>query len=336
MNHPQGHKANYVFAPKGAWQSGGSASKKCLEYEPFGSLLPGRNYSSDSYRFGFNGMEKDDEMHNSTGNSYDFGARMLDPRVGRWLAMDPLAAKYPSLSPYCFVGNNPITSIDPNGKEIHIMTSGGEPVKYTPGMVYSGTDTYVQNAVASLNDLYSSDGGRHLVQQASDHREVVQIIERNAIEARGAVGYYLPDDQTLHYDPELGATLVNAQGEEYGFYAPRRVLSHELRHFLNHVTDREQFANDINPKNPENAPRRIGKWSTVEERKTIQEDNAAFPNELQRTEHTGRRGMAPLPTPANGRKTTPNSSAPNGGGSDDAPGGSLPMILGSERQSSTP
>lgn len=31
-------------------------------YEPFGSLLPGRNYSSDSYRFGFNGKEKDDEV----------------------------------------------------------------------------------------------------------------------------------------------------------------------------------------------------------------------------------------------------------------------------------
>ncbi len=82
-------------------------------YYPFGSLLPGRNYSSDSYRFGFNGQEKDDEVHNSTGNSYDFGARIYDPRVGRWWGVDPLAVKYPDLSPYSFVANSPILFIDP-------------------------------------------------------------------------------------------------------------------------------------------------------------------------------------------------------------------------------
>ena len=118
MNHPQGHKANYVFAPKGAWQSGGSASKKCLEYESFGSLLLGRNYSSNSYRHGFNGMEKDDEIYAATGTSYDFGARMYDPRVGRSLSLDPLAGKYPGISPYSFALNTPIQAKDPDGKVV--------------------------------------------------------------------------------------------------------------------------------------------------------------------------------------------------------------------------
>jgi hypothetical protein len=35
------------------------------------------------YRFGFNGKENDNEVHNATGTSVDFGARMYDPRVGR-------------------------------------------------------------------------------------------------------------------------------------------------------------------------------------------------------------------------------------------------------------
>jgi RHS repeat-associated protein len=52
------------------------------------------------------------------GNSYDFGARMYDPRIGRWLTIDPFAAKYPNISPYVFVGNMPIIASDPNGKEI--------------------------------------------------------------------------------------------------------------------------------------------------------------------------------------------------------------------------
>ena len=87
-------------------------------YEPFGSLLPGRNYSSDAYRFGFNGMPKDDEVHGATGTSYDFGARMHDSRVGRWWSIDPLAMKYPYASPYVFGLDNPIYFIDPNGMEV--------------------------------------------------------------------------------------------------------------------------------------------------------------------------------------------------------------------------
>src|SRR5690606_36422730 len=49
------------------------------------------------YRYGFNGMEKDNEVKGK-GNSYDFGARMYDSRLGRWLSIDPLTGKYPNLS----------------------------------------------------------------------------------------------------------------------------------------------------------------------------------------------------------------------------------------------
>jgi RHS repeat-associated protein len=45
------------------------------------------------YRFGFNGQEKDDEVK-VEGNSLDFGARIYDSRLGRWLSLDPLQAKY--------------------------------------------------------------------------------------------------------------------------------------------------------------------------------------------------------------------------------------------------
>jgi len=47
-----------------------------LDYEPGGSLLPGRNYSSDSYKFGFQGQVKDDEVYGATGTSSAFEYRM--------------------------------------------------------------------------------------------------------------------------------------------------------------------------------------------------------------------------------------------------------------------
>jgi hypothetical protein len=64
-------------------------------------------------------MEKDDEIKGE-GNSYDFGARMLDPRVGRFFALDPLDSKTPDTSGYSVSGDSPIYKIDENG-EIEII-----------------------------------------------------------------------------------------------------------------------------------------------------------------------------------------------------------------------
>jgi len=78
-----------------------------------------KTYSADSssYRYGFNGMEKDDDIKGS-GNSLDFGARIYDSRLGRWLALDPLMRKYPSSSPYNGLGNNPTYFVDRDGRDI--------------------------------------------------------------------------------------------------------------------------------------------------------------------------------------------------------------------------
>lgn len=67
-----------------------------------------------NYIYGFNGMEGDDEIKDG-GNSYDFGARMLDPRIGRFLSIDAYWAAYPKLSPYCYAANQVISFTDKNG-----------------------------------------------------------------------------------------------------------------------------------------------------------------------------------------------------------------------------
>ena len=85
------------------------------DYYVFGSLMPGRDANSSNYRFGFNGMEKDDEMK-SKGNSYDFEARIYDPRISRFLTIDPEAKTYPMWTPYCFAANSPLRWIDEDGK----------------------------------------------------------------------------------------------------------------------------------------------------------------------------------------------------------------------------
>jgi RHS repeat-associated protein len=67
------------------------------------------------YRFAFNGKERDNETYGE-GNAYDFGARIYDSRIGRWLAVDPFTRKQPYASPYKSMSNNPILFIDPDGR----------------------------------------------------------------------------------------------------------------------------------------------------------------------------------------------------------------------------
>ncbi len=93
---------------------------------PFGMLQPGMySETGTTYRFGFNGMLRDDEVKDigstlpqeeGVGNSYDFGARMYDPRSGRFFRLDPFRTKFPWQSPYLFAGNNPVAYTDKDGK----------------------------------------------------------------------------------------------------------------------------------------------------------------------------------------------------------------------------
>jgi RHS repeat-associated protein len=89
------------------------------DYYPFGMQMPGRSYlanSSLSYRYGFNGKEKDDEVMGA-GNEIDYGMRVYDPRAGRFLSVDALTKTFPALTPYQYAGNSPIKFIDLDGAE---------------------------------------------------------------------------------------------------------------------------------------------------------------------------------------------------------------------------
>lgn len=71
---------------------------------------------ADSYRFGFNGKENDNEIK-GTGNHIDFKFRGYDPRLGRFFSVDPLAGQYPWNSTYAFAENRVIDGVDLEGLE---------------------------------------------------------------------------------------------------------------------------------------------------------------------------------------------------------------------------
>ena len=84
-----------------------------LHYLPWGEdFVDQRLNSFDGVRHTFSAKEKDAE----TGYSY-FGARYYSSDLSIWLSVDPMAAKYPSLSPYVYCADNPVKLVDPNGEE---------------------------------------------------------------------------------------------------------------------------------------------------------------------------------------------------------------------------
>ncbi len=85
------------------------------DYYAFGGPMPGRQYNTTGYRYGFNGKEKIDEF-SVDGGDLDFGARIYDSRLGRFLSTDPFASSFAFQSPYLYASNCPIAKIDKNGE----------------------------------------------------------------------------------------------------------------------------------------------------------------------------------------------------------------------------
>ncbi len=91
------------------------------------------------------GKERDSE----TGFSY-FGARYYDSDLMTgWLSVDPMADKYPSLSPYAYCAWNPVKLVDPDGRKIDSATVS----QNIWNMVTPSSETYNEKFANVFNQL---------------------------------------------------------------------------------------------------------------------------------------------------------------------------------------
>jgi RHS repeat-associated protein len=146
------------------------------DYYPFGLTFNSyQRENSVDQRHLYNGKEQQNEL----GIDWlDYGARMYMPELGRWGVIDPHSYKYSSVSPYNYAFNNPITIVDPDGKDgviylqvllnrknipaIDIKTLKLIVNKITLMLKEAGIDLRVEvhysNRVMSKKEFYSREG----------------------------------------------------------------------------------------------------------------------------------------------------------------------------------
>ena len=158
--------ADHLGSTSAITDANGSLTQHVL-YFAYGETFIDEHRNSTNSPYLYNGKEYDEE----TGRYY-YGARYYDPRVSLWIGVDPLAGKYPTMSPYNYCNGNPINLIDPDGR------SAGSPSTHTDEngnvvQVYNDGDLGIykhqgneQQTKEELKNNYSqnntSGGGEHM------------------------------------------------------------------------------------------------------------------------------------------------------------------------------
>lgn len=125
------HGLDHAVVNYTAWSAAGSGAP----------VTGNSDGQGNEYRYGFNGKEKDD--NGEFGNThYDYGFRIYNPSIGRFLSVDPLTKSYPELTPYQFASNKPINSIDLDGLEARTSIKG----EFVNGHWTMGSDNHISLA----------------------------------------------------------------------------------------------------------------------------------------------------------------------------------------------
>ena len=213
-------------------------------YYPFGALF-GDGTGDDVQRYKYNGKELERLL---ALDWYDYGARWYDPVLARWHAVDPLAEKYPDISPYVYCNNNAVNAIDPDGRKIVIvgdrqqrisvlgqlqkLTNDKLGVRRSDGMVVilsRGTrnlDKELVNGTRLVSELINHERSMDIRPSADNSREHDRY-QMDALNGKGT-------DVSIYYNMRQNPTVLTRNpktGKIQEEVIPSHiVLGHELIH----------------------------------------------------------------------------------------------------------
>ncbi len=181
----------------------------------------------DINRFGFNGKEKDDGGEWGSDTNYDYGFRIYNPRIGKFLSVDPLAKKYAGISPYAFVGNMPNLAMEVDGRYF----------------VIRGSKEYKQFINRQLALLQLTDAGRQVYLAIKNSPHPVTIREARQADYEAAkhrlrevpfTAMHISDAEIASYNDRTNTLLINHKSNlSLGLFSSTDILpviAHELYH----------------------------------------------------------------------------------------------------------
>ena len=210
-------------------------------------LVPNRHGSSNSYRYGYQGSEKDDEVKGN-GNNYMTHYRHLDPRVGRWMSRDPKFTAFET--PYSSMSNNPILYNDKLGDTIRTTFRTGflgifgkkVSIDYENGKYYeAGTKNEYTGKVGnfqkvllkSLTDINNNSKVGDMINNLVSAKNVINI-EKGGVPENGGAEFSIDKNNIWKVKFDPGAPPLTLEGTGQGkkdlFFSTDVILVHELGH----------------------------------------------------------------------------------------------------------
>ena len=150
---------------------------------------------------------------------YDNAARGYDPITHRFLQQDPLAEKYPHLSPYASCANNSLKFVDPDGNRIVFAADCSQ--------------EFI-SSVNSIKDNLINNGLRDNIQRIENSEDFTLTIQSGA-------DVFYSQKNTLEFDPTKG-TLVGGQN----IVSPATIFAHEMDHIAESHFNKSEFIKNSN------------------------------------------------------------------------------------------
>ena len=149
--------------------------------------MPGRSFTAantEGYRYSFNGKEDDTEWAKQ-----DYGFRIYDKRIGKFLSVDPLTRKYAWYTPYQFSGNMPICAIDLDGAEELRVTAGVEKM-FDTELEILRKDEVIGSSFKAIQNPDLSD--KHLVifKLGETNQAATHVAFTPSLESKNYIEYY--------------------------------------------------------------------------------------------------------------------------------------------------
>ena len=235
-----------------SWITGFSGSAvQHLQYLPYGELYVNERPYGYSERFTFTGKEKDEE----TGYGY-FGARYLDHELmTMWLSVDPMSDKYPNISPYNYCMWNPVKLVDPDGRDVYVLTSDGH-LRRSEKMTkecedYKGNDVIYAQSTGEFSKKFkegylcdmkcgtqSGKKGSYLIlgDNRQDNVDIFKFCAENAETEFSLMEFKMEDGirtllTTSHHERTPSSEYVS---DEYGSAYAKANVCYLISHIHNH------------------------------------------------------------------------------------------------------